>query len=125
EHWTKSVSSGLDVMRVNEAYLQQLCLSKRRIRSVLTDQSRIAGIGNYLVNEILWKARINPFQPASTLSPAAIASVLKNARETIVESARAGGATLLDYFGLGGEEGTYANSFNVYRKADCPRCGGP
>jgi formamidopyrimidine-DNA glycosylase len=125
EHWTTGVSSGLDVMKVTEAYLQQLCLSKRRIRSVLTDQSRIAGIGNYLVNEILWKARINPFQPASTLSLAAIASILKHAQETVVESARAGGATLLDYFGLGGEEGTYAKAFNVYRKTDCPRCYGP
>jgi DNA-formamidopyrimidine glycosylase len=125
EHWTTPVASGLDAMLVTEEYLIQLCKSKRRIRSVLTDQSRLSGIGNYLVNEILWKARINPFQPASTLSPAAIASVLKNARETIVDSARAGGATLLDYFGLGGEEGTYAKAFNVYRKTDCPRCGGP
>jgi formamidopyrimidine-DNA glycosylase len=126
EHWTMPVNSGLDVMLVTEEYLTELCKSKRRIRSVLTDQGRMAGIGNYLVNEILWKARINPFRPASTLSAAAIASVLKNARETIVESARAGGATLLDYFGLGGEEGTYAKSFNVYRKGgyECPRCGG-
>jgi formamidopyrimidine-DNA glycosylase len=126
EHWTMPLASGLDVMKVSEEYLVQLCKSKRHVRSVLTDQSRIAGIGNYLVNEILWKARINPFRPASSLSFAAIASILKNARETIVESARAGGATLLDYFGLGGEEGTYAKSFNVYRKAswDCPRCGG-
>ena len=125
EHWTKAVASGLDAMKVDEEYLIELCRSKRRIRSVLTDQGRIAGIGNYLVNEILWKARINPFQPASSLSPAAIASILKNARETIVESARAGGATLLDYFGLGGEAGTYAKAFNVYRKTDCPRCCGP
>ena len=125
EHWSTPIASGLDVMKVSEVYLSQLCRSKRRIRSVLTDQGRIAGIGNYLVNEILWKARINPFRPASTLSPAAIASILKNARETVVDSARAGGATLLDYFGLGGEEGTYAKAFNVYRKTDCPRCYGP
>jgi formamidopyrimidine-DNA glycosylase len=117
--------AGIDVMEVTEELLVQLCWSKRRIRSVLTDQGGIAGIGNYLVNEILWKARINPFQPAFTLTPPAIASILKNARETIVESAKAGGATLLDYFGLGGEEGTYGKSFNVYRKEDCPRCGGP
>lgn len=125
ERWDTSLIDGLDAMEVREDYLAQLCRSKRRIRSVLTDQGGIAGIGNYLVNEILWKARINPFQPANTLSAPAIASILKNARETIVDSARAGGATLLDYFGLGGEEGTYGKSLNVYRKEDCPRCGGP
>ena len=120
-----SLIAGIDAMEIEEELLAQLCRSKRRIRSVLTDQSGIAGIGNYLVNEILWKARINPFQPACTLAPSAIAAILKNARETIVDSARAGGATLLDYFGLGGEEGTYGKSFNVYRKEDCPRCYGP
>jgi formamidopyrimidine-DNA glycosylase len=114
---------GVDAMQVDEDYLALLCESKRRIRSVLTDQSGIAGIGNYLVNEILWKARIHPFQPASTLSFPAIAFLLKHAQETIVDSARAGGATLLDYFGLGGEEGTYGKSLNVYRKENCPRCG--
>ena len=121
---TTSLIKGIDAMELHEDSLAILCRTRRKIRSLLTDQSSIAGIGNYLVNETLWKARINPFQPASTLTPPAIALLLKSVQETILASARAGGATLLDYFGLGGEEGTYQKSINVYRKEDCPRCGG-
>jgi formamidopyrimidine-DNA glycosylase len=120
----KPLTVGIDAMELHEDSLAVLCRTRRKIRSLLTDQSNIAGIGNYLVNECLWKAHINPFQPASTLTPPAIALLLKTVQETILESARAGGATLLDYFGLGGEEGTYQKSINVYRREDCPRCGG-
>lgn len=123
EHWTTPLIRGIDAMAVDKDFLVELCRSKRRIRSVLTDQGGIAGIGNYIINETLWKARINPFQRASTLPLVAIVSILKHAQETIVESAKAGGVTLVDYFGLGGEPGTYGKSFNVYRKKDCPRCG--
>jgi formamidopyrimidine-DNA glycosylase len=121
----KPLTRGVDALELTESVLAAICArSRRKIRSVLTDQGLIAGIGNYLVNECLWKARINPFQPASTLPAPAIALLLKTVQETILASARAGGATLLDYFGLGGEPGTYQKSINVYRKEDCPRCGG-
>lgn len=121
----RPLTVGIDAMELHEDALALLCRTRRKIRSLLTDQSSIAGIGNYLVNEILWKARINPLEPASALTAPAIALLLKTARETILASARAGGATLLDYFGLGGEPGTYQKSINVYRKENCPRCGSP
>src|SRR5438132_16572 len=38
------------------------------IKAVLMDQSRIAGLGNLLVDEILWRAGIDPARRADTLS---------------------------------------------------------
>jgi formamidopyrimidine-DNA glycosylase len=99
--------------------------SPRAVRDLLTDQRKIAGLGNYMVNEVLWKARVHPFREARTLDPREVAAIATAVAETILDAARAGGATLVDYFGLNGDPGMYAKSFNVYRKTECPRCGGP
>jgi formamidopyrimidine-DNA glycosylase len=99
--------------------------SPRVVRDLLTDQRRIAGLGNYMVNEVLWKARVHPFRPANSLGPEEIAGIAAAVAETITDAARAGGATLVDYFGLNGDPGMYAKSFNVYGRKECPRCYNP
>ena len=42
------------------------------VKARLLDQSRLAGIGNLLGDEVLWQARIAPTRPAGSLGPAAI-----------------------------------------------------
>ncbi|MBV9046885.1 MAG: hypothetical protein JOY58_01365, partial [Solirubrobacterales bacterium] len=46
-------------------------LSKRRgsIKAALMDQRLIAGIGNLLSDEILWRARVHPATPVASLGP--------------------------------------------------------
>ncbi len=45
-------------------------LRRRRatLKAVLMDQSALAGLGNLLVDEILWRARLSPARPANTLT---------------------------------------------------------
>lgn len=53
----------------NAEYLQsRLQKRKKAIKECLLDQSVIAGIGNIYSDEILYRARINPSAPASSLS---------------------------------------------------------
>lgn len=104
---------------------ETLFRSARSVRARLTDQRLIAGLGNYMVNEVLWKARVHPFRPANSLGPPEIAGIAAAVAETITDAARAGGATLVDYFGLNGDPGMYAKSFNAYGRKECPRCYGP
>jgi formamidopyrimidine-DNA glycosylase len=39
------------------------------LKARLMDQARVAGIGNLLADEILWRAALSPLHPAGTLSP--------------------------------------------------------
>ncbi|MGW7379208.1 Fpg/Nei family DNA glycosylase [Streptomyces sp. NPDC054794] len=62
---------GPDAAGVRRTEFREL-LSARRgaIKSALMDQSVIAGLGNLLCDEILWRARIHPRTPARDLSEA-------------------------------------------------------
>jgi formamidopyrimidine-DNA glycosylase len=42
--------------------------SRAPLKARLLDQSRVAGIGNLLVDEILWRAGLDPARPASSLT---------------------------------------------------------
>src|SRR6202171_2952020 len=51
------------------AYLRQTLLrSRRSLKTLLLDQTRVLGLGNIYAAEALFRARINPFKVASKLS---------------------------------------------------------
>src|ERR1700733_10035548 len=60
------------------------------VKARLLDQSKIAGIGNLLADEILWQARVSPLAPAGSLSPAQV-NRLYSALKSVLESAIANG----------------------------------
>lgn len=73
----------------DEARLRSLLMSSSgQLKSVLADQSVIAGIGNAYSDEILWAAKLSPFKTAAKLSAeelsrlhGSIISVLRTAVE--------------------------------------------
>ena len=50
------------------------------IKAVLLMQERFPGIGNWMADEILWRAAIHPQQPAGTLRPAAVRGLWRECR---------------------------------------------
>lgn len=54
--------------------------SRAPIKAVLLMQERFPGIGNWMADEILWRAEIHPKQPAGSLTPAEIKMLWKEAR---------------------------------------------
>lgn len=58
---------------------------RRRIRApikaVLLMQERFPGIGNWMADEILWRAAIHPGRPAGTLSPREIRTLWRECRQ--------------------------------------------
>jgi formamidopyrimidine-DNA glycosylase len=59
---------GPDAFEVSQAELDHvLTRSRAPVKAVLMDQSRIAGLGNLLVDEVLWRAGIDPARPAREL----------------------------------------------------------
>jgi formamidopyrimidine-DNA glycosylase len=69
--------------------------SSAPVKARLMDQHRIAGIGNLLADEILWRARLHPARHASGLTAAEQARLLRATRGAIRESLRDGGVHTL------------------------------
>lgn len=73
----------------------------------LMEQSAVAGIGNYLVNEILYYSGIHPLRRCVNLSHEELDTIRINAHKIIYTSYSYGGFTLKDFISPDGHEGNY------------------
>ena len=65
------------------------------VKARMMDQRRIAGIGNLLADEILWRARVHPARPVSSLTAQEEARLLRACRDAIRGALRDGGVHTL------------------------------
>ncbi len=77
---------------VDDAALADRLTGRRAVKAVLLDQRRVAGLGNLLVDEILWRSRIAPTRPADELSAGDI-GVLRGGIVETIEDLRARGGS--------------------------------
>ena len=66
--------------------------SRAPLKAVLMDQSRIAGLGNLLTDEVLWRAGLDPARPAGALDARERAALLRAIRATVRLLGRRGGS---------------------------------
>ncbi len=104
---------GPDAATLSAAELAAALDRGRPLKAVLLDQGCIAGLGNLLVDESLWRARIRPDRPARSLDPAERRRLARTIRSTVVELGRRGGSHTGDL-----QEPRDA-------RGCCPRCGAP
>src|SRR5204863_7181509 len=64
------------------------------LKARLMDQGRIGGLGNLLVDEILWRAGLDPARPAGGLDGAERRRLLRALRAVLSELLAAGGSHL-------------------------------
>jgi formamidopyrimidine-DNA glycosylase len=92
----------------------------RHLHPLLRDQRSIAGIGRSWVDELLWTARLSPFQKGSDLEPEEL-EALHDACEEVL------GGALAHYEEVVGDAipDKMPMPLKVHRRAgeDCPRCG--
>lgn len=102
------LSDGLDGRKLAE----RLGSRRRAIKEALMDQTIVAGIGNIIATEALWRARIEPRSRTDALSPRDLGEIARALVKEIEREIAHGPA--------GGVE-----EFSVYGKAGkpCPRCG--
>jgi len=61
---------GPDALGLDRTALEVVLERRRgRVKAVLMNQAVIAGLGNLLVDEILWQARLHPAHPVQLLTP--------------------------------------------------------
>ena len=69
--------------------------SAEPVKARIIDQRRIAGIGNLLADEILWRARVHPARPVGSLTTPEQSRLLRATRDTIRAAVRDGGVHTL------------------------------
>jgi len=81
------------------------------LKARLLDQGVVAGVGNLLADEILWRARLSPRRPAGDLSVEELDALRRAVRAAIRDAIRRGGA--------------HTGRLNPQRVRGgrCPRCG--
>ncbi|GAA1840077.1 Fpg/Nei family DNA glycosylase [Asanoa iriomotensis] len=82
------------------------------IKARLLDQHAVAGIGNLLADDILWRARVHPGTPVDDLTPDEVTALLRATRYAIRTSVRDGGVHTLQ-------------SLRLRAEGRCPRDGTP
>ena len=66
--------------------------SRTALKARLLDQSRIAGLGNLLVDEALWRAGIDPARPAEALDRPEIRRLARTITRTVADLTARGGS---------------------------------
>ncbi|MBT1193187.1 DNA-formamidopyrimidine glycosylase family protein [Rhodococcus kroppenstedtii] len=96
-----------------EEFRSRIQASTAPIKARLLDQSVVAGIGNLLADEVLWRASISPSRRSKTLDDDTV-DELRVVLRRAIRSAIAKG-------------GVHTGEIIPFRKADatCPRCGAP
>lgn len=84
---------GVDAATITQAQLRNvLAGSDAPLKARLMDQARLAGLGNLLTDEVLWRAGLDPARPASSLTPAELRRLHTHVRRTIAELGARGGS---------------------------------
>ncbi len=105
--------------------LRRIIESSMKIKPLLMDQKRIAGIGNIYADEILFEAGIHPCVPAQRIRGKKIHRLHQSIRSILREAIACQGDTVSDYRTAFGESGSYQCNHRVYQRQGepCLRCG--
>jgi formamidopyrimidine-DNA glycosylase len=98
--------------------------SRRSLKTLLLDQTKVLGLGNIYASEALFRARINPFKPASDLSSRRVPLLYEAVRQVLqfaVDNIRAS-VSLEQGFSYGA---AFERFWQVYEREGepCVRCG--
>jgi formamidopyrimidine-DNA glycosylase len=105
---------GVDAAAVRPAQLRDaLAGSAAPLKARLMDQARVAGVGNLIADEVLYRAALDPARPAGSLDANEVRRLHRHLRATIDDLLERGGSHLGDVIPARGPGGT------------CPRDGTP
>lgn len=110
-----------------KALKDKLARSTAKIKPLLLDQTKVAGIGNIYADEALFRARIHPERTADSLTGPEWKRLHAAIVDTLREAVEAGGSSIKSYVNGQGEMGMFQQQLNAYgRKGEpCPRCNRP
>lgn len=104
---------GPDALAVTAAQMRPVLTGARSLKSVLLDQNRLAGLGNLLVDEVLWRGDFSPHRTSAEVASTGAAPLARLVRTTIAQLYRRGGSHRGDHVS------------ERHRDGHCPRDGAP
>ena len=119
---------GVDALSITAEILTKSLVKHRiAVKSLLLDQSVLAGVGNIYADEALYHSKLGPLRPAHSLSPEETRRLSKQIRKVLERAIALGGSTIDDYVHPDGSDGQFQLSFSVYGREGlpCPRCHKP
>lgn len=98
---------------------------KTAIKTILLDQSVVAGVGNIYADESLYRARIHPLRPAASLDKPETERLHREIRAVLYEATDGGGTTSDNYVDAEGQVGRYTPRVYDRNGQPCFSCGQP
>jgi formamidopyrimidine-DNA glycosylase len=94
-----------------DAFRERVGAGEAPLKARIMDQSVIAGVGNLLADEALWRARLDPRRPAGRLDDGELDRLRREIRATTRRAIDRGGV--------------HTGDLIPHRRRDgvCPRCG--
>ena len=94
--------------------------SQRNIKTVILDQTLVAGLGNIYADEALFLSEIHPNTPAGNLTKSQIKLLRESAIKVLETSIEQGGTTFSNYLNVQGTNGNYGGMAWVYNRTNQP-----
>jgi len=119
---------GPDALSVGARHLYASSRGRRAaVKTLLLDQSVLAGVGNIYADEALFLAGVRPSRPARRLTRPDCVRLLRSLKRVLRRSIETGGSSISDYIRPDGSDGAYQDERRVYDRAHqpCQRCGTP
>ena len=88
---------GPDALAVSRSELAAaLATSSSPLKARLLDQSAVAGVGNLIADELLWRAGLSPLRPSRSLTPAEVRRLHHHLVRVLTDLGERGGSHLGD-----------------------------
>ncbi|MEK9181693.1 MAG: DNA-formamidopyrimidine glycosylase [Patescibacteria group bacterium] len=87
-----------------------------KIKTILMDQSILAGIGNIYSDEILWRAGVHPKRKVSSIKEKELKLIFQALKETLRKGINFGGDSTSDYRNIHGLPGKFQLHHEAYRR---------
>jgi formamidopyrimidine-DNA glycosylase len=104
-------------------------LKRRRapLKALLLDQAVLAGVGNIYADESMFRARVRPDRPGSSLTRPAVQRLREALHESLTTAIANRGSSVDSYRDANGERGRQQERLLVYGRAGqpCATCGRP
>ncbi|MFA5879357.1 MAG: DNA-formamidopyrimidine glycosylase [Candidatus Margulisiibacteriota bacterium] len=120
-HYIDNKKIATDALQITEQeFYGNLKRKKKFLKTILLDQSVIAGIGNIYADEVLFLEKLSPMQLASAITQDKANQLLATIKATLKEAIEKKGTSISDYIDSDGKKGGFQNLLHAYQKEGQP-----
>jgi formamidopyrimidine-DNA glycosylase len=131
--WGEEIPEGLrllgpDPLEISlQEFVNRAWSHRTGIKPLLLTQTFVRGLGNIYVDELLFRARVNPARSSAGLSQKQLTHMWEEMRRLLEEAIGHGGSSISDYVDTSGRKGSFQREHRVYGRGGepCLVCGSP